>query len=136
MRRVLLGVLTISLVVGLTGVATAVPPGEPFKGTWEAVDIDGSNLDMVISPALKVSIKDDGTTVCGLVGGVPFYRSVAKGTATQLSATEIEVTLTLRCLGGGALPGGGTTGEFGPFVFTHDGGTDTLSGFNSTFSRR
>lgn len=52
---------------------------------------------MTISPGLKVTMKDDCTTLCAGA------KSIAKGQGVATSETTFDVELTLRCLG----PGGG-----------------------------
>lgn len=124
MIRISIVALVVALSASLAGVASGAPPGASFQGSWEAIDVDDSNLDMNISKKLKVTVRDDFTTVCGGT------RSVAKGTGTATGPASFDVTLTVRCLGGGVFDDGSRTRDF-DFTFTYDAGTDAVTGFSA-----
>lgn len=98
MKRRLLVLIVGALLLGAVPVAAA-PPGNPFVGSWENIDVvDGSHQHMTIGggPNLPVSYADDGASVC--VPSYGFVPAVGTGSGTRLNDTTVEITVDLYCV--------------------------------------
>lgn len=99
------GFVTVSslllLIALLLTAAAFAPPSSPFFGTWQADDIDGSNLILVLArrghSGARVRIFDDGATVCGSDASGALIPAQFKGRGT-ISGTTLDFTGRTKCL--------------------------------------
>lgn len=123
--RLVLLVTVLALLLASIGIASAGAARSPFMGRWESIDeVDGSYQTMTVAGGPRGShrmvLRDNGATVCGLVGGVPVYAAVARGTGTEAGNT-LTGTWDVYCL---ARPSN-FVGNFS-FTFNYDAVSDTL----------
>jgi hypothetical protein len=88
------------LIAALLAVAVAAPasaaPRDPFRGAWHAVDVDDSNMVMLlygIGSTRHLLWLDDFTSVCG--GGL----SLITGSGT-VSGVTFAATVSVHCANG------------------------------------
>ena len=117
------------LVAAVLVVGAAAAP-DPFKGTWYATDIDGSNQTLRIGGgpgnSYHVRYYDDGATICGWTSGASGPAASANGSLSALG-NELSGNLPVYCL---TSPRSQYDDDF-PFVFTYDPGTDTMTGLGA-----
>lgn len=127
--------LFLLLVLSLALVSTAGAAPDPFIGVWTAVDLDGSNMQLMIGGGAGDSYHlfyyDDGASVCGTSGGVPIYPANAKGTGTAVGDV-LTGSLAVKCLDKPAYFYGNS-----PYTFAYSIGSDTLTdGYGIVWSRK
>lgn len=102
--------------------ATAAPPSDPFVGTWESVDLDGSNQTLTFrgrGPVKGFTYFDDDATGACETGG----EFTARGTGEVDGDTIVTSFNSVRCEDGTRRDD--LRGIRG--VLVHDAATDTLT---------
>lgn len=125
MRRSMVALLVIGM-VSVPAVVSAGPPGDPFVGSWHAIDsVDGSNIWLRVGGGRHHAVySEDGLTACDNAFG-EFVRGSASGFAV-IDGDTMSLTATLYC----NLSTGRTAHPvLAPytFVFEYDESTDTLT---------
>lgn len=111
--------------------ATAAPPSDPFVGTWESVDLDGSNQTMTFrgrGPVKGFTYFDDDATAACETGG----EFTARGTGEVDGDTIATSFKNVRCEDGTRRDDLRGVGD----VLVYDAETDSLTdGFGIVWSR-
>jgi hypothetical protein len=98
---VAVGVAALIWTWGPEGPVPADRPADPFVGTWESVDLDGSSQRMTIrgpeEGIYQIEVVDDMSTACG---GTP---ATASGTGTLAAGTRMTISQTYTCEDGTVL---------------------------------
>lgn len=92
---VAVGIAALVWTWGPDGPVPADRPVDPFVGTWESIDLDGSAQRMTIQGPedgiYQIDVFDDGSTVCE---GTP---ATASGTGTLATRTRMTISQTYTC---------------------------------------
>ncbi len=96
MRQVIVILLAVGVIgtvaVALNSNVDAASQKSPLVGRWEAIDLDGSFMQMKITPGLVVILEDDWASSCP--SGGP---ATAKGKGSLAIPELLEVELKVRC---------------------------------------
>lgn len=111
--------LIATLVASVVPTVFAAPPSAAQSGNWQAVDVDGSNLDLAIAGGgggtYRLIWRDDFWTLCD---GDPGF---GRGTASvdSIDPNVLHANIDFYCSGALALSVS--------FDFTYDPATDTMT---------
>lgn len=136
-KDVRLIVITAALLLALAlGNSNVFAASDPFIGSWESIDSDGSYQILTIGggPGASYHVRyyDYGATICGLgPGGEFLYAASAQGVITD-SGSGLTGTLAVYCRSSPPTFWGNADFHFG-----YNAATDTLTdGFGITWTRK